>query len=361
MEQQPSFDDEFEDIPEDLLTVCFLCCPCALAVCVCSRIVELIGLSRSRRPPPPKPRPRPSSARPQATTDRRRRNGRKRSQSRRTNSHFLILPDPLFAFASQAKDRTGDVCYKCNQTGHWASQCPSAPPPAAGPTTTSLDELAEKDCPNSCGLLNKRMSNTSKNPNRRFYSCNSCKFFEWHDDQPTGGQPAPPAAAAPKAQGSTDPAYDDVPEKQCPCGGGPCVVKTSNTPKNPNRRFYKCPAQCSFFEWYDQQSTTAAAPSAAGPSSSAAPAAGGAGDVCYKCNQTGHWASQCPQKPSYSAAPAAGAAGTTCYKCNQTGHWASQCPQNSKAGGGGGKGGGGGGACHKCGGTGHWARDCRAA
>jgi len=40
MEQQPSFDDEFEDIPEDLLTVCFLCCPCALAVCVCSRIVE---------------------------------------------------------------------------------------------------------------------------------------------------------------------------------------------------------------------------------------------------------------------------------------------------------------------------------
>ena len=33
----------------------------------------------------------------------------------------------------------------------------------------------------------------------------------------------------------------DVPEKQCVCGGGACVVKTSNTARNPGRRFYKCP------------------------------------------------------------------------------------------------------------------------
>lgn len=36
---------------------------------------------------------------------------------------------------------------------------------------------------------------------------------------------------------------DDVPEIQCPCGSGPCIVLTSGTKKNPNRRFYKCPAE----------------------------------------------------------------------------------------------------------------------
>ncbi|XP_078158107.1 uncharacterized protein LOC144553757 [Carex rostrata] len=45
---------------------------------------------------------------------------------------------------------------------------------------------------------------------------------------------------------------EDVPKKQCPCGGGTCIVKTSHTEKNPNRLFYKCPAKiCNFFQWCD--------------------------------------------------------------------------------------------------------------
>lgn len=33
----------------------------------------------------------------------------------------------------------------------------------------------------------------------------------------------------------------DFPEKKCPCGNGVCSILTSNTQKNPGRKFYKCP------------------------------------------------------------------------------------------------------------------------
>jgi hypothetical protein len=32
----------------------------------------------------------------------------------------------------------------------------------------------------------------------------------------------------------------EVAEKACPCGAGSCLVLTSNTPRNPGRKFYKC-------------------------------------------------------------------------------------------------------------------------
>ena len=32
------------------------------------------------------------------------------------------------------------------------------------------------------------------------------------------------------------------PERQCPCGRGPCVVLMSRTAKNPGRHFYSCPS-----------------------------------------------------------------------------------------------------------------------
>ncbi|KAG1348201.1 putative DNA-binding protein HEXBP [Cocos nucifera] len=53
----------------------------------------------------------------------------------------------------------------------------------------------------------------------------------------------------------------EVPEKACPCGAGSCLVRTSNTPKNPGRKFYRCPVKeenggCNFFEWCDDQSSS---------------------------------------------------------------------------------------------------------
>lgn len=38
--------------------------------------------------------------------------------------------------------------------------------------------------------------------------------------------------------------YDQsIPNRRCPCGGGPCTILTSHTAKNPGRKFYKCPRQ----------------------------------------------------------------------------------------------------------------------
>ncbi|CAL9199173.1 uncharacterized protein LOC135595880 [Musa acuminata AAA Group] len=46
------------------------------------------------------------------------------------------------------------------------------------------------------------------------------------------------------------------PERQCPCGRGPCVVLMSRTAKNPGRHFYSCPSmfeeKCGFFLWCDE-------------------------------------------------------------------------------------------------------------
>lgn len=38
-------------------------------------------------------------------------------------------------------------------------------------------------------------------------------------------------------------------EKRCRCGGGPCLVLTSHTPKNPGRKFYKCPVKTVSFSF----------------------------------------------------------------------------------------------------------------
>ncbi|KAF8118099.1 hypothetical protein N665_0006s0099 [Sinapis alba] len=48
---------------------------------------------------------------------------------------------------------------------------------------------------------------------------------------------------------------DPPPSIHCPCGGGLCEIKLSNTHENPGRRFYKCPAahqKCTFFKWCDK-------------------------------------------------------------------------------------------------------------
>ncbi|XP_010453496.1 PREDICTED: uncharacterized protein LOC104735405 [Camelina sativa] len=49
-------------------------------------------------------------------------------------------------------------------------------------------------------------------------------------------------------------ADDTPPAIHCPCGGGFCEIKVSNTRDNPGRKFHKCPAaqSCDFFKWCDK-------------------------------------------------------------------------------------------------------------
>ncbi|KAH9743108.1 hypothetical protein KPL70_003189 [Citrus sinensis] len=62
-----------------------------------------------------------------------------------------------------------------------------------------------------------------------------------------------PRKSPPPAAGNSR----DYPEIQCRCGKGPCVVKVSNSVKNPGRKYYSCPVQgaegCRFFiKWVDE-------------------------------------------------------------------------------------------------------------
>ncbi|XP_038970467.1 DNA-binding protein HEXBP-like isoform X1 [Phoenix dactylifera] len=202
----------------------------------------------------------------------------------------------------------------------------------------------------------------------------------------------------------------EVPEKACPCGAGSCLVLTSNTVKNPGRKFYRCPVKeenggCNFFEWCDDPSSSI--PSSRSVlnqrSSLSVPdllCPCGAGSCLVLVTKTGanvgrqyyrcpvdegrgscgffKW---CNEHVSAASQPATASryygvknnsgsqtngekSSSSCFKCGQEGHWSRECPKQSldnyasigrthfvSSGSG---------TCFRCGKTGHWARECPA-
>uniref|UniRef100_A0A0D3FPX8 DNA topoisomerase n=1 Tax=Oryza barthii TaxID=65489 RepID=A0A0D3FPX8_9ORYZ len=77
--------------------------------------------------------------------------------------------------------------------------------------------------------------------------------------RPGGSQTlATPGSGSGGGGGGYGDAGGAVEEKACPCGAGSCLVLTSNTPRNPGRKFYRCPMRdnggCNYFEWCDNPS-----------------------------------------------------------------------------------------------------------
>ncbi|CAH9125178.1 unnamed protein product [Cuscuta epithymum] len=222
---------------------------------------------------------------------------------------------------------SGNTCFKCGKSGHWARDC------SAGPLNDGNDSASfpEKQCPCGSGNCIILTANTDKNRGRKFYKCpirqdnGGCDFFEWCD------KPSFTHHIAIQSKPSTN---FSILELSCPCGAGPCLVLTAKTGKNIGQQFYRCPSQesCGFFKWCNEMTNI--------PEPQRAPqvnlSMGSMGNksynnsvACFKCGKEGHWAKECVNSVPLSS-PGADGAGksttlTSCFKCGGAGHWAKDC------------------------------------
>eukprot|EP00606_Chrysophyceae_sp_TOSAG23-5_P001450 GSChrysophyteH2.ASY1.ANO1.1140.1 assembled CDS len=178
------------------------------------------------------------------------------------------------------------------------------------------------------------------------------------EQPPPSNPPASGAGAFPPGAGadSTCPPCQCNPPQQS-------MQLTSNTPANPNRKFYKCPKQkddisnCNFFQWADesgggaaqqyqqqyqpppqqqqqqqyqqpqqpqQQYQKQAPPAGVTPWNQPPPAPAPAGPIRNRAGGASATAAKPRKAP---AAAAAAPAGTVCMHCKQEGHWARSCPE----------------------------------
>ncbi|KAL2620020.1 hypothetical protein R1flu_000225 [Riccia fluitans] len=287
-------------------------------------------------------------------------------------------------------------CYKCGLEGHWARDCTKRGVAGgfaaqSGGQPSEPSDVPEKNCPCGAGPCVVLTANTEKNMGRRFYKCplkrdeGQCNFFEWCD----GGGGAAAGGGGGQSFQSDRTSAQNIPQVDCKCGGGPCVVLTAKTERNNGRSFYKCPLPkeqgCGFFQWCDEAGNDNSRTNTAFPSRNlSSPNSNTSAGSCYKCGLGGHWAKDCTAQntgrlgnnTTYTPGTkndfgnfgsGQSPVGGSCYKCGQPGHWSSSCPNSGSAGAafGGPKqfstGGSPGGSCYKCGNSGHWANRCPAA
>nr|GMC99590.1 DNA-binding protein HEXBP-like [Ipomoea batatas] len=260
---------------------------------------------------------------------------------------------------------SGNTCFKCGKSGHWARDCD------AGPINDEYGSASfpEKNCPCGLGICIILTANTDKNRGRKFYKCptrqenGGCDFFEWCDK---------PSCTYNTAIQNNSATNFSIPELSCPCGAGPCRVLTAKTGNNIGQQFYRCPSQesCGFFKWCIEITNAAGstesrkAPQFYQSTNNMSNRSHNSA-TCFKCGKEGHWAKDCVQSPTDGGGKLNSMCNkshnsATCFKCGKEGHWAKDCTHSfslSSPADGGGK------SttattCFKCGKPGHWAKDC---
>lgn len=267
-------------------------------------------------------------------------------------------------------------------------------------------ELKLQQKKNSSGGLRNPSALSSSSSGNACFKCGEAGH--WARDCSVARGPDGEGARASRAAfiGGED---GEVPQKACPCGAGSCLVLTSNTVKNPGRKFYRCPAKvenggCNFFEWCDYPSSSIPSsrntlnqqsilsvpdlpcPCGAGSCLVLVAKTGvNAGGQYYRCpvnegrgscgffkwcNKDNSVASQPATASKYYGVNSNSGSQTnaekcssSCFKCGQEGHWSRECPKQSVDDNHASMGrthltSSGSTTCFKCGKAGHWAREC---
>ncbi|KAJ3930635.1 MAG: DNA topoisomerase [Lentinula lateritia] len=177
-----------------------------------------------------------------------------------------------------------------------------------------------------CDALAGRRTVVKDGPNqgRPFWTCDekACDYFAWADDSMPSSKPTSTVPTKRTFSNVSIPFHTstELSSRLCQCNEPALKLTSRKENENQGRMFWRCAKEgegrCKFWEWDGEP----------GPSRTGGDQASG---ECFKCHQSGHWASNCPDDGSTnkrsrsfgSNGENASQQDQACFKCGKPGHW----------------------------------------